>query len=385
MVSACTIGPVGQRHQIGTLTIGADLPLSGDDAVDGAPVQNGISLALSDRGSVCGAASHSDACLTLRLRLLDDVVKGIHDPTMGRSNVRLLAGDPAVVGMVGPLYDSVAKAEIPVANAAGLAIVSPANTDACLTQEPADGQCQGLARSLRPHDTNTYFRVVTTQLSEGAAAADLAYRSLAKRRAFVVKDASPQAPALATAFSARFIRDGGRFVEQVSADVIYFAGSDLTVGAGLRKQMAGTSPQIPLIGSDALATDQFAKAAGAGARGSYYTLVGPDPASTRSAAAFVRQYRKRFGREPNTASLAAFDATGVLIDAIARAIDDTGGNQPNRAEVLSELAKTSAYAGAMGSFGFDALGDTTLRWVAAYQWLAPTDPAGRFMAEFTVG
>jgi branched-chain amino acid transport system substrate-binding protein len=287
--------------------------------------------------------------------------------------------------MVGPLYDSVAKAEIPVANAAELALVSPANTDACLTQEPADGQCRGLAHSLRPRDTNTYFRVVTTRLSEGAAAADLAYRSLAKRRAFVRKDASPLAQALATAFSARFIRDGGRIVEQVSADVIYFAGSDLTVGSGLRKEMTGTSPQIPLIGADPLASDQFAKAAGAAARGSYYTLVGPDPASTRSAASFVRQYRQRFGREPTMASLAAFDATGVLIDAIARAIDDAGGNRPSRAQVLSELAKTSAYAGAMGSFGFDALGDTTLRWVAAYQWLAPTDPAGRFAAEFTVG
>ncbi|HEX3629025.1 MAG TPA: ABC transporter substrate-binding protein, partial [Candidatus Dormibacteraeota bacterium] len=254
-------------------------------------------------------------------------------------------------------------------------------TDPCLSIEPPDGHCQGLAAHLRPHARNSFFRVVTSELSEPAAAADLIYRSLGKRRAAVVHGASALSQGLATAFALRFTRDGGKIVDQLTADVLYDTETDVAAAAKQRQQLVTTTPGAILAGTDALASDQFAKAAGSAARGCYYTLVGPYPQQTKSAAGFVRQYRQRFGRDASSTSLAAFDATGVLIAAIAGAIDDAGGGLPSRAQVLDALARTSAYSGAMGTFGFDARGDVTLKWVSAYQWLAPTDPVGRFAAE----
>ncbi len=406
-LSGCTLGGDGAQHVVGTVKLGADLPLSGDDAPDGLPVRNAIALAIDQAGVVCGAASHRDACVRLGAVIEDDVSQGIHDAAKGAQNVQRLAADGRVIGMVGPLYESLAKSELPVANAAPLAMVSPAVTDECLTREPADGHCGGLKARLRPGGGNTFFRVVTTQLDEGAAGADLAFRTLGKRQAFVLNDQSPFGQAVARAFADRFARDGGTVVDPSDlgafdpgqppafgirvdrarasgADVIYFAGSAILAAASLRREMVARMPQVPLIGTDRLANSQFAKSAGASARGCYYTVVGPYPPRIHEAASVGRAYRQTYGVDIASASLAAFDATNLLIAAMRRAIDDAGGKLPSRLDVLREVAKTKNYAGAMGVMSFDSDGDTSLKLVTAYQWLAATEPRGQIVAQLTV-
>ncbi|TMG18352.1 MAG: hypothetical protein E6H98_05390 [Chloroflexi bacterium] len=406
-LSGCTLGGDGAQHVVGTVKLGADLPLSGDDAPDGLPVRNAIALAIDQAGVVCGAASHRDACVRLETVIEDDVSQGIHDTAKGAQNVQRLAADGRVIGMVGPLYESLAKSELPVANAAPLAMVSPAVTDECLTREPADGHCGGLKARLRPGGGNTFFRVVTTQLDEGAAGADLAFRTLGKRQAFVLNDQSPFGQAVARAFADRFARDGGTVVDPSDlgafdpgqppafgirvdrarasgADVIYFAGSAILAAASLRREMVARMPQVPLIGTDRLANSQFAKSAGASARGCYYTVVGPYPPRIHEAASVGRAYRQTYGVDIASASLAAFDATNLLIAAVRRAIDDAGGKLPSRLDVLREVAKTKNYAGAMGVMSFDSDGDTSLKLVTAYQWLAATEPRGQIVAQLTV-
>ncbi|HEY4845549.1 MAG TPA: branched-chain amino acid ABC transporter substrate-binding protein [Candidatus Dormibacteraeota bacterium] len=407
MLAGCTIGGATPARSMGVIKLGADLPLSGDDAPDGTPVKNSIDLAVKQAGRVCGASQHQDACFDLQALTYDDVTQGIHDPATGAKNVQLLAGDHAVLAMVGPLYDSLARSELPVANSAQLAMVSPATTDECLTQEPPDGHCQGLDARLRPGGANNFFRVVATQLDEGAAAADLAFKTLGKRRAFVINDQTSFGQGLATGFVARFVRDGGAIVDpsdlgafdpnqpaafgsrvqralELAADVIYFAGAGTSAAAALRREMAARMPQVPLIGSDRLANSQFAKSAGASARGTYYTVVGPYPANLRQAQGFIRDYRKQYGQDVGTYSVPAFDAVNLLIAAIGRAIDDAAGSLPTREQVRRQVALTTDYRGVMGAISFDAHGDTSLKLITAYQWLAPTDPAGRFAALLTV-
>jgi branched-chain amino acid transport system substrate-binding protein len=403
----CTGQPGSIPRTIGQIAIGADLSLSGADGPDGTPARNAIELAVKQAGRVCGATRHQDVCLDVQAVSLDDVSQGVHDPAKGAKNVQTLADDPRVVAVVGPLYDSLARSELPVANAAQLTMVSPATTNECLTQEPPDGHCQGLEARLRPHGPNNFFRVVTTQLVEGAAGADLAFKTLGKRQAFVVNDQTSFGRGIATAFADRFVQDGGTIVDPsdlggfdpsqapafgsrirravgLAADVVYFAGADVYQAASLRREMGAQMPRVPLIGSDRLANDQFAKSAGASARGSYYTVVGPYPASLRTAQPFIRDYQKTYGQTIGTYSLPAFDATNLLIAAIARAIDDAGGQRPTRTQVMSEVSRTTAFSGAMGVTSFDSVGDTSLKLVSAYQWLADSEPAGTFAAQMTI-
>ena len=409
LLAGCA-GPGTPAPPIGVVKLGADLPLSGDDAPDGIPVKNAIDLAIKKAGVVCGAASHQNACVQLQAVSYDDVSQGVHDPAKGARNVQLLDGDLRVVAMVGPLYDSLAKSELPVANALHLAMVSPAATNECLTQEPPDGHCQGLRARLRPGGPNNFFRVVTTELVQGGAAAELAFKVLGKRRAFVINDQAPFGDAIANAFVAQFVQDGGTILDpsdlgafdpsqspdfdsraqraaELGADVVYFAGSEIDAAAALRRAMAARMPQVPMVGSDRLASSQFAKAAGASARGSYYTLVGPSPTGLglRAAQAFARDYQTRYRQPVGAYSVAAFDATNLLIAAIGRAIDDAGGQPPSREQVLKEVSLTRDYRGVMGVMSFDSAGDTSLKLIAAYQWMAPTDATGRFVAQLTVG
>ncbi len=404
LVAGCTVGVGTPAHSIGVIKLGVDLPLSGDDAPDGLPAKNAIDLAIKQAGRVCGPARHPDACFDLQAVTDDDVSQGIHDPAKGAKNVQLLANDARVLAMVGPLHDSVAKSELPVANAAGLTVVSPGTTNECLSQEPPDGHCQGLSARLRPSGPNNFFRVVTTQLVEGAAGADLAFKALGKKRAFVINDQTTFGLGIVTTFVARFVRDGGTIVDpsdlgafdpnqpaafgsrvqralELGADVIYFAGTGVSGAASLRREMAARMPQVPLIGSDRLASSQFAKAAGAAARGSFYTVVGPYPAVLRGAQAFVRDYKTAYGQGVGAFGLPAYDATRLLIAAIGRAIDDAGGAMPTRAQVLNQVSGIRDYRGAMGAMSFDARGDTNLKLLTAYQWLGANDVAGQFVAQ----
>jgi len=404
MLSSCVAPGSDGRQVVGSVKLGADLPLSGDDAQDGLPVEHAIDLAITQAGLVCGAASHRNQCVQLKAAPYDDVNKGIHDPARGANNVQTLAADAAVIGVIGPLYDSLARSELPVASAANLAMVSPAVTDECLTQEPPDGHCKGLSARLRTRGMNDFFRVVTTELVEGTAAADLAFNRLGKRSAFIVNDQSAFGQSLGRIFGERFTKDGGTVVDpsdlgafdpnrapdfnarvdrakELAAEVVYYAGADIGSAGALRRAMIARALLVPLVGPHPLANSQFARLAGDSARGSYYTIVGPHPASIRSAASFLRDYRRTYGQEASAVSLAAFDATNVVIRAVARAIDDAGGRVPTREQVLTEIGSTSGDSGAMGVMSFDAHGDTSLKLISTYQWLASTQPSGDFVAQ----
>src|SRR5438034_7508345 len=91
----------------------------------------------------------------------DDVgPSGFHDPAVGAQNVRALISDALVAGIVGPFNSIVAKAEMPITNQAPIALISPSNTNTCLTQEAADVGCSGandLVPALRPIGMATYY------------------------------------------------------------------------------------------------------------------------------------------------------------------------------------------------------------------------------------
>ncbi len=390
----------------GTIKIGLALSLSGEDAPDGRPAENGADLAITNAGRVCGASSHPDACFRLQAAPYDDVVAGIHDPARGEQNISRLVDDAGVLAVVGPLYDSVASREIPVASAAGLTLVSPATTNECLTQEPADGHCAGLAQRLRSGGPSSFFRVVPTQLDEGDAAADLAYRRLAKRRAYVLNDGSAFSVALARRFAARFARDGGSLADaadlgpvnpaatsfgrqldaarRAGADVVYFPATLASTAAVARLSMKDTMPGIPFISADRIALNQFAKLADGNAGASYYTVARPYAPTLATAAGMARRYLGEYGKAPGDYSLTSFDATNIVIAAIGRAIDDAGGRRPTRQQVLNQTAHTRNYAGAMGTMSFDGRGDTTLQLVTVFEWRSAADLTGQFVDEIRI-
>src|SRR5258708_34084706 len=99
--------------------------------------------------------------------------------------------------MIGPFDAGVARKEIPIANEAGLAMISPATRSPCLTRNvfmpanlnPARTEigCKmaGLPppTDLRPANANNFFRLSATDDPQGEAASDYALNPLHNMRA----------------------------------------------------------------------------------------------------------------------------------------------------------------------------------------------------------
>jgi branched-chain amino acid transport system substrate-binding protein len=405
-LAACGASSGTSQTIKGTIKIGIDLPVSGSDASDGQPTQNGAKLAVKLAGKVCGASSHTDACFTLASFPLDDAVNGVHDVQQGAKNVTQFVADNSVLAMVGPFNSGVAAGEIPIANSTDMAMISPSNTNECLTQEPADGHCKGQAAKLRASGKNNYFRVCTTDLIQGPAAADYAYNKLGKKKVYVLNDQQQYGLGIAKNFAAQFAKDGGTVLnptdlgafdptsttdfksslsraQSLGADVVFFGGTTATKGGQIRKQMAGII-NVPYVAGDGISGNQFAKDAGANAADSYFTVAGPYPLKLASAQTFNAAYKTEYGADPGAYSAQAYDAAKIIISSISKAIDDAGGSMPSRDQVRAEVAKTQGYNGAIGTTSFDTNGDTTLKIITIYKWTSATDTGGTFVDQVTV-
>jgi branched-chain amino acid transport system substrate-binding protein len=398
-VSACGTGAAPVVTAANTIRIGVDLPLSGDEGQAGTPALNGVRFFVNHHPTLDG--------FNVIVSARDDTIKGIHDPAVGAGNVQAFIADPLVLGMIGPFHSSVARAEIPIANQARLAMVSPATSSRCLTKEPflpAALNPTGVAipckvaglpspKDLRPAGPNNYFRLATTDELQGPAAATYAYRNLHLLRVAVLSDHEAYGQGLADSFAARFVRMGGtvvvqsdftpaptndltgflRLAKREGAQAIYFGGITANQGCVIRAQMASVfdlGETTPFIGGDGIAEDPAClRDAGPNAAGIYATVPAPSPDRFAGARAVIAAFKAEY---PNPAdygayTIAAFDATGVLYDAIDRAIKATGGKRPERNTVVAALSVTSDFQGAIGTFGFDPAGDITLRVISVFE------------------
>jgi branched-chain amino acid transport system substrate-binding protein len=387
----------------GVIKIGVEMPLSGTEGSQGQPILKGVRYAVDKvGGSIKG--------YTLQVADYDDAVNGVHDPQKGAQNVTSMAGDPKVLAFVGPLNSNVAKNEIPIASDAHLAMISPANTNVCLTKDqpdsrfPYDAACGGLAAQLRKGNPNNYFRLVTTDDYQGPAMADLFMQTLHVTKVAVGSDNQTYGKGIADAFTAELKAKGGTAVgtrfdydqqntndfktwltaeKAAGAQAVYVGGVTSTKVCQVRAQMQGIfDVSTPFGGGDGIVQDDnCVKDAGAMAPNVYASIAAVDPQHVPSAKATIDAYKKANpGPNDYTAySIVAADAAGIEIAAIGRAIDNNGGTLPTdaakaREAVRAEVAKTKDYQGALGSTTFDSKGDTNVKIISIYEYTS-SDPA----------
>jgi branched-chain amino acid transport system substrate-binding protein len=395
---ACSVGESG-ASTTKTIRLGVDLPLTGAESRAGATTLNGVRFYVQRHPMLDG--------FNIALDARDDAGGATRDTSRSVLNVQALIADPQVLAVIGPFDSNVARAQIPIANRAHLAMVSPATSSRCLTKEPflpavlnpmrmaIPCKAAGLPSpgELRPTGINNYFRLSTTDDLQGPAAADYASKRLHLRRMAVISDGEAYGQALASGFRARFNKLGGSVVvhqdilppktldltaflqlaKNDGAQGVYFGGTSANGACAVRSQMAsvfGAATAGPMLGGDGIALDPTCvRDAGASASGIYATVPAPDAEQIDSAQPIVAAFKKQFGRPGDYGpyTIAAYDATGVVYDAIDRAIKAAGGNMPARDSIVAELAATTGYSGSTGRFGFDAAGDTTLRLLSIFQ------------------
>ena len=265
-----------------TIEIATELPVTGKDTSSGKPAEDGAHLAVDEANKNNTVPGYKFVFVAK-----DDVgAKGIHDAAVGAQNVRSLIDDALVAGIVGPFNSGVAQSEMPIANKAPILLISPSNTNQCLTQEGADIGCTGATDyvpTLRPTGKVTYFRIATTDNHQGPVNADYLYKTLGYKKAYVIDDAETYGVGIANTFTGEWKTLGGTILgrsseqssttsyvsllTQVAAqkpDVIYFGGLDSTGGILIRQQMQQVPAlkNTPFAGGDGLVTPTFASTLG---------------------------------------------------------------------------------------------------------------------------
>jgi branched-chain amino acid transport system substrate-binding protein len=383
-----------------TIKIATEFPTSAKDATNGKPAENGAHMAVDQAN-----ANHTIPGYTLVFDPTDDVgPSGSHDPTVGATHVRQLISDALVAAIIGPFNSSVAKADMPIANQAPIALLSPSNTTPCITKGPADdpqdcGGSNNIIPQMRPTGKVTYFRIATTDDHQGPAMADYLYKTLNYKTVYVIDDAETYGVGIANTFSNEFKTDGGTLLGRSSEpgtttsyvslltsiatkhpDAIYFGGNNSTGGDLIRQQMLQVPglANTPIAGGDGIVTSDYASAIANGKGGpAYGTVATVDEAGASTAQTFLQQYDQTYGASNLGAySAAGFDCANILIQAIKTALAG-GAKTPQNASDLTGAAsfrqavinaiQNIQFTGVLGPQSFDKNGDTTNRVVTVYK------------------
>jgi branched-chain amino acid transport system substrate-binding protein len=384
--SACSSTPAasggGGGTSKGTVTFAIELPQQGSEKAASDPIINGIKLAVSQAGGAAGG-------YTIQIpqsAIYDDALNGAHDPQTGANNMSKIVADAATIGVIGPLNSSVAKAQIPISNAAGLTQCSPANTNPDLTKgDPA--------KQLRTKPNN-YIRVVTTDDVQGPAASQYIYDTLGKHSVYIIDDTETFGKGVADAFEKDFKARGGTVTKHDGApkttqdyvtlmtaaasghpEAIYFGGVTATGGARilLAAAQAGLG-DVPYVGPDGIndgsgaTKDSFLNLAGDKAAHSYSTLAGIGTFDGK--AKFDTDYKAAYGIAATGYAAQGFACAQVLIDALGRA----GATNPADMTALREAVRvavtdtTHSYTTIQGAITFNADGDTSQKIVSIYSF-----------------
>lgn len=358
------------------LKIATEFPVSGGDAPDTIPAQNGVDLAVQQNANLGSG-------YTLSFVHKDDEGSNGADPSIGASNVQALIDDSSVMGIVGPFNSGVAAAEIPKVEAAGIVEISPTNTNPGLTIQQYAAQYSINFAQLHPAGSKEYyFRVCANDVGQGKADAEIALSpQVHATSAFIVDDNTPYGKGLADFFTTNFTAGGGKTVgtrtsisqsqvanlgslattiKNANPDIVFYGGVTSQGGAALKLDLVQIGYKGYMVGGDGIADDPgFIKTAGAAAVGTIGTVAAPDPASLTSSAAttFVSQYKAAF---PSAAllpySAQAYDAAMMEITAIKSLI--SSGKTVTRAAIRDQIAGMT-YAGVTGSISFDTNGDNS--------------------------
>jgi branched-chain amino acid transport system substrate-binding protein len=352
---------------IRTVTIWVDVPLAGAAAEEGRQMLEGARLVVAQAGARVGD-------IGVRVRASDDA-----DPASGRSDpARCLAGatraasDRTAIAVIGTYESSCTSIALPTLAAAGIALVSPLNSDPTLAAAgvadprvlvrlaPADA-AQGNAAAAEAKALDLHRLYVLAGVSARAKRMQKALRAAApsQQLAIVGEEPTPHSPGSVLAVLAR--------IRRARADSVWIgAGAGPGVVAMLRALMlprvhsTSERPPLAVLGSDTLYRDGLLRAAGGAAAGIHLTsgFVPPD-ALSGDGAHFVDAFAREFGQAGLYTAYAA-DAARLVLAALRR-------SDASRAGVLHALFQTRSYKGLIGKVAVTPAGASTLARIAIFQ------------------
>ena len=361
-----------------TVDIYSSLPLQGASTAQTTPLVNGMKLALSQAGGKAGK-------YTVNFTSLDDstAAAGKWDPGQTAANARKVAADPKAVYYMGEFNSGASEISIPILNQAGVPMVSPANTYVGLTTS-LPGSAPGEPQKYYPTGKRNYLRIVPIDSIQGAA--DLiAMKQAGCTKVAVANDKEAYGQGLATLiglekkfYGVTIVSDTGidptapnfrsyaSTIKGQGADCFMFAGIVSNGAVQLTKDVNAALPTAKIFGDDGDCTDSYTAQKKGGVPASIAPLIECTVATQDLVAypggkQFLAAYKAKYGSaEPDPYAIYGYEAMKLGLDTIAKA-------GTSKAAVLSALFATKSRSSVLGTYGFDANGDTTLKSYGLYK------------------
>jgi branched-chain amino acid transport system substrate-binding protein len=379
-----------------TIDIYSSLPLQGAVNVDTIPMVNGIKLALAEAGGKAGQ-------FTVNYVSLDDSTATSAattcDVNQSEANARRAATDPKAVLYIGEFNSGCSKVTIPITNQAGLPQVSPANTYVGLTTNDP-GSAPGEPQKYYPTGQRTFLRIVPRD-SIQAKAGLIAMKQAGCSRVAVNNDKTAYGAGLATqvqlhAASEGITVTGDTALDPTSPNFRAYATSIKGQGVNcvytafnptgeveLIKDINGEIPTAKIFGGDGVCITSVTNPSQGGIPKSlaplyFCTQPAQDLLAYPGGKAFVDAYKAKYGTAvTDPYAIYGYEAMKLGLTTIA----SLGAQGNSKSAVLKALFATKNYHGAIGTYSFDANGDTTLTAFGLYK----VGPDGNTLFYKTVG
>jgi branched-chain amino acid transport system substrate-binding protein len=338
LVSAFGCQPGGGGDKV---KIGVFMSMTGDTANFGISSTNGIKMA-ADEVNAAGGINGKQIEL--------DVQDDRSDPSEAATIVTKFVTQDGVNAILGEVASSRSIAAAPIAQNAKIPMLTPSSTNPEVTKKG-----------------DYIFRSCFIDPVQGAAIAQFAAKTLAKKRAAIMVDRkNDYSTGLEKVITATFTRMGGEMVvtqsyqagdqdfnaqitsiKGANPDVIFVPGyyGDVALFA---KQARDKGVTVPLVGGDGWDAKQLYDIGGKALNGSYFTNhyspYDTDPAVVK----FVTDYKARYGAIPDALAATAYDAAKIMFDAIKRA------NSLDGKAIRDSLAATKDFPGVTGRVTFNS-------------------------------
>lgn len=332
------------KKEFKEINIGAILPLTGDAAKYGEASKNAIDLFIEELNAKDGIQGKK-----IKIIYEDDQA----NPKLGVSAFQKLVTTNKITAIIGPLPSSVTLAVAPLAEKDKILLISPAASSPAITNAG-----------------DYIFRTVASDLLEGIALADFVYDKLHLKKIAFIYINNDFGLGLSNSFKKRFMELSGKIIdaesfEQNSTDfrtqlirikslnpqAIYLVGY---------KEMGNVMKQARELGiktqflSCAMFEDpEILKIAGEAAEGLFYSYRSYNSESGEEVIKkFVKDYKTKYGVEPDIFAALSYDAIRILAYAIKSGGIDTEG-------IKSILYSIKNFPGVTGEITFDKNGDVT--------------------------
>ena len=350
----------------------SDLPLKGASAERSRQMNIAIGQELTNRGWKAGPR------MPVAFQACDDSLSETTewDPSLCRSNAQKYAADPDVIGVIGNYNSGCAAIQIPILNQApggGIPMVSPGNTNTCLT-ETASSCNPNEPAVYSPSGRRNFVRVVPNDAVEGAGLASFAKEKGVKRPFILIAAGDPSSESQGRSFAdaakslGLTIAGIGRYDPKAASytalmDRVKASGADAVVLAAILDEHGAEiiTAKVDALGPNdgavkLLAFDGFAQQAtigdtGPGSAGMYVSVPGKVPgALTGEGADFVNQLRTAIPENPiEVFAPYAGQAVELLLDGIH------SGRTPSG--TIAQLFGAQVKGGITGSFSITPSGD----------------------------